>query len=99
MQMSLPGLLVAVAILVVAYYSRGMLIIGLIASQAFGATAVVTLTFLGGSSPLIYTLFAALLVTAVAARRRIWFDLGSVFGSIRPMWILTSLMAYAIIGA
>ena len=99
MQMSLPGLLVAVAILVVAYYCRGMLIIGLVASQAFGATAVVTLTFLGGSSPLIYTLFAALLVTAVAARRRIWFDLGSVFGSIRPIWILTSLMAYAIIGA
>jgi len=99
MQMSLPGLLVAVAILVVAYYSRGMLIIGLVASQAFGATAVMTLTFLGGSSPLIYTIFAALLVTAVAARRRIWFDLGSVFGSMRPVWILTSLMAYAIIGA
>jgi hypothetical protein len=59
MQMSLPGLLVVVAILVVAYYSRGMLIIGLVASQAFGATAVVTLTFLGGSSPLIYTIFAA----------------------------------------
>jgi hypothetical protein len=42
-----------------------MLIIGLIASQAFGATAVMTLTFLGGSSPLIYTMFAALLVTAL----------------------------------
>lgn len=87
MQMSLPGLLVVVAILVVAYYSRGMLIIGLVASQAFGATAVVTLTFLGGSSPLIYTIFAALLVMAVAARRRIWFDFGSVFGSIRPVWV------------
>lgn len=99
MQMSVPGLLVCVAILVVAYYSRGMLIIGLVASQAFGATAVMTLTFLGGSSPLIYTMFAALLVTAVAARRRVWFDLGSVFGSIGPVWILTSLMAYAIIGA
>jgi hypothetical protein len=24
---------------------------------------------------------------AVAARRRIWFDLGSVFGSIRPVWV------------
>ena len=99
MQVSLPGLLVCGAILVVAYYSRGMLIVGLIASQAFGATAVVTLTFLGGSSPLIYTIFAALLVTAVAARRRIWFDLGSAFGSIRPIWILTSLLAYAAIGA
>ncbi|WP_210262467.1 hypothetical protein [Mesorhizobium erdmanii] len=99
MQVSLPGLLICAAILVVAYYSRGMLIIGLIASQAFGATAVMTLTFLGGSSPLIYTIFAVLLVTAVAARRRIWFDLGTVFGSIRPVWILTSLMVYAIIGS
>ncbi|UCI21332.1 hypothetical protein FJ970_10390 [Mesorhizobium sp. B2-1-8] len=99
MQVSLPGLLICAAILVTSYYSRGMLIIGLIASQAFGATAVMTLTFLGGSSPLIYTMFAALLVTAVAARRRIWLDLGIVFGSIRPVWILTSLMLYAIIGS
>jgi len=99
MQVSLVGLLVCAAILAVARYSKGMLIIGLIASQAFGATAIVTLTFLGGSSPLIYTMFAALLVMAVTVRRRIWFDLGSVFGSIRPVWVLTSLMAYAIIGA
>lgn len=95
----MPGLLVCVAVLAIAYYSRGVLIVGLIASQAFGATAVLTLTFLGGSSPLIYTMFEALLVAAVAARRRIWFDLGSVFGSIRPVWILASLMFYAIIGA
>ncbi|UCI29359.1 hypothetical protein [Mesorhizobium sp. B4-1-4] len=99
MQVSVPGLLVCVAVLAIAYYSRGVLIVGLIASQAFGATAVLTLTFLGGSSPLIYTMFEALLVAAVAARRRIWFDLGSVFGSIRPVWILASLMFYAIIGA
>lgn len=78
---------------------KGNADLGLIVSQAFGATAVMTLTFLGGSSPLIYTMFAALLVTAVAARRRIWLDLGLVFGSIRPVWILTSLMLYAIIGS
>jgi hypothetical protein len=76
-----------------------MLIVGLIASQAFGATAVMTLTFLGGSSPLIHTVFEALLVAAVAARRRIWFDLGSVFGSMRPIWIIPGLMVYAVIGA
>jgi hypothetical protein len=99
MQVSLPGLLVCAAVLAIAYYSRGMLIIGLIASQAFGATAVMTLTFLGGSSPLIFTIFEALLIAAVAARRRIWFDLGSVFGSIRTVWILASLMVYAMIGA
>lgn len=99
MQVSLPGLLVCLAILIIARYCRGMLIVGLIASQAFGATAVMTLAFLGGSSPLIYTMFEALLVAAVVARRRIWLDLGSVFASIRPVWILASLMVYAIVGA
>ena len=99
MQVSIPGLTLCAAILVVAYYSRGMLIIGLLVSLAFGATAAMTLTSVGGSSPLIYTLFAALLVMAVSARRHIWFELGSVFGSIRSIWILASLMAYAIIGA
>ncbi|RVC40339.1 hypothetical protein EN779_37010, partial [Mesorhizobium sp. M4B.F.Ca.ET.088.02.2.1] len=68
-------------------------------SMAFGATAAMILTALGGSSPQIYTLFAALLVMAVTARRHLWFELGSVFGSIRPIWILASLMAYAVIGA
>lgn len=99
MQVSIPGLTVCAAILIVAYFSRGMLIIGLIASMAFGATAAMILTALGGSSPQIYTLFAALLVMAVTARPHLWFELGSVFGSIRPIWILASLMAYAVIGA
>jgi hypothetical protein len=66
MQVSLAGLLVCGALLLVAYYSRGMLIVALAASQVFGATAVVTLSFVGGSSPLIYTVFAGLLVAAVA---------------------------------
>lgn len=99
MQPSLPGLLVCAALMVVAYYLKGTLIIGLVASLAFGATAAVTLTALGGSSPLIYTIFASLLVIAVAARRRIWLDLGDAFGSIRPIWIVASLMAYVVIGA
>jgi hypothetical protein len=99
MQVSLAGLLVCGALLLVAYYSRGMLIVALAASQAFGATAVVTLSFVGGSSPLIYTVFAGLLVAAVAARRRIWFELGSVFGRIRAVWIIICLLAYGVVGA
>lgn len=99
MQPSLPGVLVCAALLAVGFFSRGILIIGLVSSLAFGATAVITLTALGGSSPLIFTVFAALLVVAVAARRQILADLGEVFGSIRPVWVLISLMAYAIIGA
>ena len=99
MQPSIAGLAVCAGILIVAYYSRGMLIVGLMASLAFGSTAAMTLSSLGGSTPLIYTVFAALLVTAVTARRYVWFELGSVLGSVRPIWILASLMTYAVIGA
>lgn len=99
MQFSFIGLLVCAGILLVGYYLRAPLIIGLIASLPFGATAFVTLSSLGGSSPLIYTFFAALLVMAVAARRRIWRDLGDVFGKIRPVWVLCGLMLYTVVGA
>lgn len=99
MQLSIAGLSVCAVILLVAFYSRGTLIVGLLASLAFGSTAAMTLTSLGGSSPLIYTLFAMLLVTAIIARRHIWYELGGALGSIHSLWILISLMTYAAIGA
>ncbi len=99
MQISLAGLIVCAGILLVGYLCRATLIVGLVASLAFGSTAVMILSSLGGSSPLIYTFFAALLVGTVALRRRIWRDLGDVFGKIRPVWILSSLMVYALIGS
>jgi hypothetical protein len=99
MQISIVGLIVCAGILLIGYYCRALLIIGLIASLAFGATALMTLSSLGGSSPLIYTFFATLLVTAVAARRRIWREVGNVFGKIRPIWVLCCLMIYAVVGA
>ncbi|ACP22788.1 putative transmembrane protein (plasmid) [Sinorhizobium fredii NGR234] len=99
MQVSFVGLIVCAGILLIGYYWRAPLIIGVIASLAFGATAFMTLSSVGGSSPLIYTLFAALLVTAVATRRWIWQDLGDVFGKIRPLWILCGLLIYAVAGA
>ena len=99
MQVSFIGILVCTGILLIGYYCRAPLIIGLIVSLAFGTTALVTLSSLGGSSPLIYTFFAALLVTAVAFRRRIWRHLGEVFGKIRPIWALCGLMLYAMVGA
>lgn len=99
MQVSFVGLIVCAGILLTGYCCRSPLIIGLLASLAFGSTALMTLSSLGGSSPLIYTFFAALLVTAVAARRRIWQDLGDVFGKIGPIWVLVGLMLYTAVGA
>ncbi|MEY9324838.1 hypothetical protein [Sinorhizobium fredii] len=99
MQISFVGVIVCAGILLVGYYCRGPLIVGLIASLAFGATALMTLGSLGGSSPLIYTFFAALLVIAVVIRPRIWRDLGNVFGKIRPLWVLCGLMIYAVVGS
>ncbi|MEJ6783747.1 hypothetical protein [Aminobacter sp. Piv2-1] len=99
MQPSLGGLIVCAGVLLAGYLARGTLIVSLIASLAFGATAVASVPALGGSSPLIYTLFAAMLLTAVAGRRRIWRDLGTVFGSMRPLWVLGSLLVYAAVGA
>ena len=96
MGLSVVGVAVCFAIAAVGYYARGPLIVGLLASMAFGSTAVLAL---GGSSPLIYAYFAAMLVAAVAARRRISRNIGDVFGAIRPIWVLCSIMIYAVIGS
>lgn len=59
---SLTGLLVCLALAVVARLLGSVVLVGLPASLAFGATAFATLPALGGSSPQIYTLFAICLV-------------------------------------
>lgn len=99
MQILPMGLLVCAGILLLAWLHRSVLIVGLVASLAFGATALVTLTSLGGSSPLIYTAFSALLIAAVALRRGFLKDLGGVFATVRPIWVLCFLMVYSAVGA
>jgi hypothetical protein len=98
-QGSIIGVLVCAAILITAYYLRGSAITALMASLAFGSTALVTLGSLGGSSPLIYTLFAALLLMQVAFRKQLWTDLGLVFGQVQAAWIVSVLALYAMISA
>lgn len=99
MQVSLIGVVICAGIVIAAYYMRGLLVIGLLASLAFGATAIVTIGSLGGSSPLIFTCFAALLVFCAALRPRILRDLGEVYGSMPIMWVVSLLLAYAAVGA
>lgn len=67
--------------------------------MAFGATALVTLTSLGGSSPLIYTLFAGLVLAALPFRRGIRTDVGIIFRYSHAVWLVCALLIYAAIGA
>jgi hypothetical protein len=75
------------------------MITALIASLAFGATAIGTITSLGGSSPLIFTVFVILVMVAALARRGIWREIGAVFVRIGAAWIVCALMIYVCIGA
>jgi hypothetical protein len=56
LELYIPGLIVCAALLLIGRWFGAPVLIGLFASLAFGSTAFATLTALGGSSPLIYTL-------------------------------------------
>ncbi len=99
MVVSPMGFVVCMAVLLLGYSMGGPVTIGLIASMAFGSTALVTLTSLGGSSPLIYTFFVGLLLLSICCRRRFFSDLGVVFGSMRPIWVLCAIMLSTAVGA
>jgi hypothetical protein len=99
LQPSVVGILVCAAILAFACWPARSLLVGLMASLAFGATAVATLGSLGGSSPLIYTLFAALLLAALPLTRHIRGDIVTVFRYSRSAWLVCALLVYAVIGA
>ncbi len=93
------GLLVCCVIFAVGYRVRSPLIVPLVASLAFGSTAALALSSLGGSTPLIYTMFSALLIAVVVARRRIFKDLGVILARLPDMWVLLLLMLYAGVGS
>ncbi|TWI22598.1 hypothetical protein [Mesorhizobium tianshanense] len=99
MQISVVGVLICSGILAFVVYMRWSIIAALISSLAFGATAIGTITSLGGSSPLIFTVFDMLLIVAALARRGIWREIGSVFARIGAAWIVCALMIYVSIGA
>jgi hypothetical protein len=69
MQPSIAGLIVCGGILVIALRFEVPLIVALLASAAFGSTAIASLPALGGSSPLVYVVFAAALIASVFLRR------------------------------
>jgi hypothetical protein len=93
------GLIVAALIALFGYLLGAPLTIGLLASLPFGGTAWASLPALGGSSPVIYTLFAIGIVLTAACRRTILADLGRVFTQFPLAWILLILTLYAIVSA
>jgi hypothetical protein len=96
---SIPGLLVAAAIFAIGYALRAPITIGLFISLPLGSTAWATLPALGGSSPLIYTLFAAMLLGATAFRRDIVHEVSRVFSASGTPWIVLVLTCYAIVSS
>jgi hypothetical protein len=97
MQPSVMGLVVCAVLLAVTLLLRQSMLVGLMASLTFGSTAVASLPSLGGSSPLIYTVFCGLLLLTVAARRTVAQDVGAGFSLYPTFWLVTLLMAYAIV--
>lgn len=99
MQISVIGMVVVLAILVFSYFTRTSLVAALLMSLAFGSTSAITLTSLGGSSPLIYTIFAVLFLLSITARRDFWADVGTLFGRNLIPWIVCGLIVYTVISA
>jgi hypothetical protein len=96
---SIAGLIVSASLALGGYFLGAPLIIGLFASMPFGSTAFATLTALGGSSPLIYTLFALGIIVAVALRRNVLREVGIVFTRFPVTWIVLFLTIYTIVSA
>ncbi|MFV0295166.1 MAG: hypothetical protein ACK5JT_03495 [Hyphomicrobiaceae bacterium] len=99
MQLSIEGLLVVLALYLLDRALDGRLVIALLMSLAFGATAFATLPALGGSSPLIYTIFALALGVVFVRRRDFVPELARLF-RINPIgWAIVLIIVYALMGA
>ena len=96
MAVSPVGLLVCAALFGLGWLLGAPLIVGLIVSLAFGTTSAVTLSALGGSSPLIYLVFSAILVIQVAAGKDFRLQIRNAF---RRSWIALALCAVAVYAA
>lgn len=99
MEPSLGGVLVVGALLVLGHLLGSALIIGLFASLPFGSTAFATLSALGGSSPLIYTVFVLLVLAATVLHRGFLGDLATVLATHWTAWVVLALIGYAVFSA
>lgn len=98
MQLSLVGTIICIMLILAARWSGGLLAV-LIASLTFGATSVVSLTALGGSSPLVFSILQILLICTVILKRSFVRDLWSVFSQQPLAWIVLIFAIYVVCGA
>ena len=100
MQISLIGALIFVALLFLDRFFRGQLIVALMASLAFGATAVFALSSLGGASPPVFTLMPLVMGGVAIFQRQIFRELARVFRD-HPVstWSVLILMVIVFCGA
>jgi hypothetical protein len=96
---SIAGVLICCGILAAVWFVEAPAIVALIASLAFGATAIATLPALGGSSPLIYVVFLLGLLASVALRRDVMRNLGTVLVQQPVAWLILFLVGYTVAGA
>jgi hypothetical protein len=99
MELSIAGLLICFALVLVAQFFEGRLIVASIASFTFGATALVTVPALGGASPLICMVFLVALMATVALRPGFLASLAKVFAQQPAAWLILFLLLYSIVGA
>lgn len=99
MQPSLVGLVICGVLLLVGRTLGAPLLVPLVASLAFGSTALGTLPALGGASPLIYTFFVILLLLLITLRVELWRELTAVFVQHGAPWLVVLLTAYVVGGA
>lgn len=99
MQVSFAGIAVCGGLLILGYFARAPILVALIASFAFGSTAIGTIDPLGGSSPLVFTVFAMLLIAGSVLRRHSFSQIWTVLSQSRVPWILLCLILYAMAGA
>lgn len=99
MEPSVAGLIVCAGLILLGVAMRAPLVVPLFASFAFGSTAIANLPALGGSSPLIYTAFAGLIILSTLCRRTFAADLRGVFTVHRASYTVLALLVYVCLSA
>lgn len=93
------GILVCAGLLILGYCLGSSVIIALFASLAFGTTAIVALSALGASSPLIFSIFQLMLLLTVLQRRDFAEDIIAIFKHHWVPWLVLALAIYVAAGA